>query len=344
MKRLTAHILTIIGIVSFVSTTNAQTATPVAYLSSITNTEKVLSQKYLSYMSAASHGRNMKRIEKKRADLIETIDKVRSAINDLPSYNGDKSVRDSAVQYVKTLYSLFNEDYAKLVNMEEIAEQSYDAMEAYLMAQQKAGEKLKEAAAAYDKSHRVFAKNNNINLIESSDENSEKLQTVGKVQDYYNDIYLIFFKAYKQEYFFLEAMNAKNTNGMEQNRTALLQYATEGLEALKSMKGYNSDKSVETACRKVLEFYRDEAEKDFVAYSDFLLKAENFDKVKSTFDNSSKGKADVDTFNKAVADINKASEKYNNSNQQMNSKRNDLTKQYEETVNGFMDTHMPYAN
>lgn len=344
MKRFAAQILTIVGVITFVSTSHAQDASPVAYLSSITKTEKVLSVKYLSYMSAASHGRNMKRIEKKRADLINMIDKVRSEINDLPSYNGDKSVRDSAVQYVKTLYSLFNEDYAKLVNMEEIAEQSYDAMEAYLMAQQKAGEKLKEAASAYDRSHRVFAKNNNINLIETSSELDQKLQTVGKVQDYYNDIYLIFFKAYKQEYFFLEALKAKNTNGMEQNRMAMLQYANEGLEALKSMKGFNSDKSVETACRKVLDFYKDEAEKDFVAYSDFILKAENFDKVKSTFDNSSKGKADVDTYNKAVADINKASEKYNNTNQQLNNKRNELVKQYEDTVNGFMDTHMPYAN
>lgn len=294
-------------------------------------------------MSAASHGRNMKRIEKKRNELINSIDKVREKINDMPSYNGDKSVRDSAVHYVKILYSLFNEDYAKLVDMEEIAEQSYDMMEAYLLAQQKASEKLKEAAAAYDRSHRAFAKNNNINLIESKSELDQKLETVGKVQDYYNQVYLIFFKAYKQEYFFMEALKEKNTNAMEQNRTALLDYANEGLEKLKALKGFNSDKSVETACRKVLEFYKDEAEKDFVVLSDFLLKAENFEKAKTSFETSSKSKSDVDQYNKAVAEINKASDKYNNTNQQLNGKRNDLVKQYEETVNGFMDTHMPYA-
>lgn len=295
-------------------------------------------------MSAASHGRNMKKIERKRTDLINSIDKVRADINDMPSYNGDKSVRDSAVHYVKILYSVFNEDYAKLVNMEEIAEQSYDMMEAYLLAQQKANEKLQEAAAAYDRSHRVFAKNNNINLIESSSELDKKLETAGKVQDYYNQVYLIFFKAYKQEFFFLEALNEKNTNSMEQNRTALLNYANDGLEKLKALKGYNSDQSIENGCRKVLEFYKSESEKDFVVFSDFILKAENFDKVKSTFETSSKSKSDVDQFNKAVNDINKASEKYNNTNQQLHGKRNDLVKQYEEIVNNFMDTHMPYEN
>lgn len=345
MKQFAACILTTISIASLSTSAVAQKAqSPVDYLSSISNTEKVLSVKYLSYMSAASHGRNMKKIERKRNDLINSIDKVRADINDMPSYNGDKSVRDSAVHYVKILYSVFNEDYAKLVNMEEIAEQSYDMMEAYLMAQQKANEKLKEAAAAYDRSHRVFAKNNNINLIASSSELDKKLETVGKVQDYYNQVYLIFFKAYKQEFFFLEALNEKNTNSMEQNRTALLDYANEGLEKLKASKGYNSDQSIENACRKVLEFYKTEAEKDFVALSDFILKAENFDKVKSTFETSSKSKSDVDQFNKAVADINKASEKYNNTNHQLHGKRNDLVKQYEEIVNNFMDTHMPYEN
>jgi hypothetical protein len=345
MKRFAAYTLTMLAIVSFTVSANAQNGpSPVEYLSSISNTEKVLHVKYLSYMSAASHGRNMKKIERRRSELINSIDKVRSQINDMPSYNGDKSVRDSAVNYIKILYSIFNEDYAKLVDMQEIAEQSYDMMEAYMLAQQKAGEKLKEAAAAYNRSHREFAKNNNINLIESSSELDQKLEMVDKVQDYYNQVYLIFFKAYKQEFFFMEALKTKNTNAMEQNKTALLDYANEGLEKLKSLKGFNSDKSVETACRKVLEFYKTEAERDFGILSDYFLKEENFEKTKAAFETSSKSKSDADQYNKAVAEINKASEKCNTTTQQLNMKRNELTNQYNETVNNFMDTHMPYAD
>jgi hypothetical protein len=45
-------------------------------------------------------------------------------------WKGDRSFRDTTVAYLKLLYIVFNEDYGKIVNMEEIAEQSYDAMEA----------------------------------------------------------------------------------------------------------------------------------------------------------------------------------------------------------------------
>ncbi len=76
----------------------------------------------------------------------------------MPSYNGNKALRDSAVSYLKILYSVFNEDYSKLVNMEEIAEQSYDAMEAYLLAQEKAGEKLDQAHNAYIVAYNGFTK------------------------------------------------------------------------------------------------------------------------------------------------------------------------------------------
>lgn len=320
------------------------TDNPAQYMEQIGKVENALSHKYLSYMSAASHKRNIKKIEKKRDDLVNSINEARMKIYDLPSYNGDKTIRDSAVNYLKIVYSIFNEDYAKLVNMEEIAEQSYDHMEAYLLMQQKAGERLKEAANSYADAQKLFAANNNVKLINTKSELDEKLEMVGKVQDYYNDLYLIFFKAYKQEFFFLEALKIKNTNAMEQNRNALLKYSEEGLAKLKELKGFNSDRTVETACRKMLDFYKEEGEKHFPMMSDFLMKSENFDKIKSSFETSSKSREDVDKYNKAVADINKGADQYNRVNNQLNLQRTEMLNNYENTVNGFMDTHMPYAN
>jgi hypothetical protein len=344
MKQITTRLVATIAIFAFVLNCNAQgNSSPVDYLASISNQEKVLNQKYLNYMSAASHGRRMKKIERKRTELINSIDEIRAKINDLPSYNGDRTLRDSAVNYLKIMYKLFNEDYANLVNMEEIAEQSYDLMEAYLLAQQKAGEKLKQAAASYENTHKTFAKNNNITLIESTSEMGKKLDMVAKVQGYYNKIYLIFFKAYKQEVYLVDALKTNNANAVEQNRNSLAQYAAEGIEKLKELNGLNSDKSVENACRKVLEFYKTEAEKDFEVISEFLLTAENFEKAKKAFESSSKSRDDAEVYNKAVSNINKLTDKYNATNTQLNNKRNELLNSYESAVNIFMDTHMPYA-
>jgi uncharacterized protein HemY len=171
----------------------------------------------------------------------------------------------------------------------------------------------------------------------------KKLETVAKVQEYYNTLYLIFFKAYKQEIFLKEALQSNNANAVEQNRNSLAQYATEGIEKLKEMKGFNSDKSVENASRKVLEFYKTEAEKDFEVISEFLLTAENFEKAKKAFESSPKSRDDAEAYNKAVANINKLTDKYNATNAQLNNKRNDLIDNYDSAVNNFFDTHMPYA-
>ena len=58
-------------------------------------------------------------------------------ISGLPAFNGDKEYRDTAVSFMKLYYNVLNEDYAKIINLEEISEQSYDDMEAYMMAQEK---------------------------------------------------------------------------------------------------------------------------------------------------------------------------------------------------------------
>jgi predicted DNA-binding protein len=294
-------------------------------------------------MSAASHGRSKRKIDKRREDLINSINESRMKINELPAFNGDKTIRDSAVNYLKILYRIFNEDYEKLVNMEEIAEQSYDAMEAYMLAEQKAGEKLKEAAANYQKTTKEFAGKYNVKLIDSESELEQKVELATKIQEYYSAVYLVFFKPYKQELYFLDALNSKNANGMEQNRSSLLKYADEGLVKLKGIKGVVGDKSIESACRRLLDFYKDEAEKHFPAMTDFYLKVENFEKIKSAFENSAKAKTDVDKYNKALTVINRAADQYNRTNERLNQQRNDLLSNYNFTVKTFMDTHMPYA-
>lgn len=73
-------------------------------------------------------------------------------------------------------YTVLKEDFDKILDMEDIAEQSYDFMEVYVLA--------KELA-------------NNITLVEGEmDKKSQKINKASNVLEYYNDVYLIFFKSY----------------------------------------------------------------------------------------------------------------------------------------------------
>ena len=129
-------------------------------------------------------------------------------------------------------------------NMEEIAEQSYDLMEAYMLAKEKANEKLEAASQRQHEVQKKFAVTHNINLIENTDEMSAKMKTADLVMKHYQEVYLIFFKSYKQEAYLMDAVNNKNINGVEQNMNSLQTFSEDGLEKLKELKAYNNDESL----------------------------------------------------------------------------------------------------
>jgi len=316
-----------------------------SYMSYIAEKEREVTKKYLNYVSAASHGKSLRKVDKLREQLINSIYETRITIQGVPPFKGDKSLRDASVTYLQLCYRIFNEDYGKIVNMEEIAEQSYDAMEAYLLAQKLANEKLDEAGKKRNETGKEFAAKNNINLVDQGDIMDQKVKTSTRVTDYYNKIYLLFFKCYRQEAYLIEALNKGNIISIEQNKNSLLKYATEGLEKLDTMDAFDSDASLKAACKRALQFYKSEAG-DVTIMTDFLLKKESFDKLQKSFNSkpaAQRSKSDVDNYNKSVNEMNQAGNEYNKVNNEMNKKRNDILDNWNNTVKEYWDNHMPYA-
>jgi hypothetical protein len=324
----------------------AQDDNPGNYMTRFYKAEQQVAQKYVAYMSAVSHGKGAKKADKKREDLLKTIDDARNKVSGIQAFEKDTSLRNSSASYLKLMYSVMNEDYDKIVDMEEISEQSYDAMEAYMMAQEKANEKLQEAAASRDLVAKKFATDHRVNLIEEKNGLSEKMEKIGKVSDYYNDLYLIFFKASKQESYLTEAIEKKNINGIEQNKNALLKYAEEGLLKLDTMKPFESDKTIVNSCKKSMEFFKLEAGTKITVITDYLMKSDEFDKLKKAMDSKSakdRTKEDVENFNKTVNEINKSVKEYNQTNQSLNERRSEVYNNWNTSVQEFFDNHMPYA-
>ncbi len=313
------------------------------YIGFINKKNEALTTKYMVYLSAVSHGKSTRKVEKRRTDVVNSISDTKYEIMAMPPWQGDKSFRDTTVAYLKILNIVFNEDYGKIVNMEEVAEQSYDAMETYMLAQQKAYEKLNEASDKQRESEKKFAAKNNVNLIETTSEIGSKAKIANEVLNHCNEIYLIFFKPYKQEGYLIEAMNHKDLVGMEQDINSLKKFAEEGLEKLKKAKGYEGDGSLINACRSMLIFYKSEATRS-AALADFFLKEENFNKIKKQFDSKPSGKRtqqDIDQFNQAVNDINNARKNFNDTNNSLNKERADGLNNWNKTYNNYLDDHMP---
>src|SRR5260221_2620059 len=322
----------------------AQYDSAVAYMSYFILQEEGLAKDYLGYMSAVTHSHNGRKMERRRQEVLKDVKEALQNTATMKAYQGDVALRDAFKEYYSILLTVLNEDYAKILNMEEIADQSYDNMEAYVLAQEKASERLDETSKKRQSAYGPFAGLNHIKLIESESKISRKLEQVGKVSGYYHQIYLIFFKSNKQEMYLVEAFNANSINAVEQNKSTLMKYSAEGLQKLSDVKAFENDYSLVAGCRKMLEFYKMEVDKKVQPIMDYLMKKEEFDKIKRSFDSKSEQQhtaADIEAYNKMVNDMNKEGSSYNRVNQELNATRSSLTDHWNSVVSKFLDTHSP---
>ena len=337
--------LSFIVAVSSTCTTYAQDlSNPGDYMTAVANAHVDMNKKYMAYLSAAAHSGRKRKIEKLRQQVLESITASRYKTIDIPIYKGDNSLRKSSMDYIQLCYNVFNDDYNKIVNMEEIAEQSFDEMQAFILLQEKTDEKMTEAAEKMSTASKAFAAKYNVNLIDGDkDELGQKMNIAGKLNHYRNQVYLVFFKCNWQDGEIVKAINAKKVNGVEQARSSLLRFATEGLKALDTLKSFNGDPTLASSCRQALQFYKKMAEKDLPIMTDYFLKQENFEKIKKSMDGKgNQTKEDIDAYNKAVKEFNAAVSTYNQTNNQVNTNRSQVLKEWSNSESSFANNNMPH--
>jgi hypothetical protein len=316
---------------------------PGDYMTALVKARGDMDAKYMQYMSAAAHGRRARKVEKLRQEVLDNITNSRYKTTDLPIYKGDNSLRQSSIDYIQLCYIIFSQDYQKIVNMEELAEQSVDEMQAYMLLQEKVDEKLHEGYTILDKAALDFAAKYNVTLIAEQSPLGAKLEETGKVNTYSSTLYLIFFKCNWEDNQMVKAMNAQKVNDAEQARNALLNYANEGLKTLDTLKPFEGDPSLINACKHALTFYKQAAEIDMPKLTDYYVKKEEFDKLKKDFDaGSNHSQTDVNTFNKAVKDINNAVNAFNQTNNKVNNGRNQAVNEWTNAEKDFQDQHTPH--
>ncbi|TSJ44747.1 LIC11966 family surface protein [Fluviicola chungangensis] len=338
------RLLKITLMIAFFGTANTYAQTAVEYMNVFTAEYGKIQQDMWDYTSSVSHGKSARKVEKRRVELIQTSNAALSKAKSAKGFNGSTQFRDSVIEYFRIANLVLKEDYAKIVDMEAVSEESYDAMEAYMLARERANDKLIEASEMISREQKSFAGSNNINLITSDDPLDKKMAVAGEVYDTYNEIYLIFFKSFKQEVYLMDAIGRQDINAIEQNRNALVAAAEEGLKKLDAVKPYKNDKSMVEATRKLLNFYIEEGKNETPKMADYFMKTENFNKVKKAFDEIPEKKrtqADVDGYNKAVNEMNAGVNTFNATTQNLNKKRSALIDSWNATAEKFTDTHVP---
>ena len=321
---------------------NSKDAT--TYLLTIEKENSAITNDLWEYTSSVAHNKSAKKVESRRKDLLNTLTKAINKISSMEAFEGDNVLRDSLVSFLQLCYNVLNQDYGKIVDMEEIAEQSYDEMEAYMLAQEKANDKLDKANDQVSDIYINFANKYNIRLTEKKDKITVNLINAGQVLKYYNRIYLVFFKSFKQEAYLLNALEKNDLNSIEQNRNKLAQISSDDLKRLDSIKSFKGDNSIKSSCVQLLKFYNLEASKKIQILTNCELRKEDFEKIKSIVENkdeTSRTQADIDQYNKTGIEYKKAIDDYNNTNKELNDLRNKYLSDWNYSVKLFMEKYIP---
>jgi hypothetical protein len=322
-------------------------ADPGAYMNAISSAETIMNKAYMAYVSASAHSSRKKKVEKMREQAVNSILTCQNTITYLPAYKGDNSLRQNSLTFIQLCYKVFAQDYAHIVNMEEIAERSYDEMQAYLLLQEATNDSLKVGNDRMTKAVNTFAAKYGVNMLSEKSELSDKIEATNRLSKYHDKVFLMFFKCNWEDNQLTEAVNQKNVTKIEQTRSALAKYATEGLAVLDTLHGYENDMALANACKEALTFYKDEAENKVPKVSDLFLKTEEFNKLKATMDakaQSERTQQDVDAYNKAVKDMNTSVNIFNQTNTELNNGRTSANNGWTNTEKQFADTHTPYYN
>lgn len=346
MIRFRLKFLVVILLISLGSNSFGQTGEEaISYMNNLFEPLQETKNETWQYLRAITRGKNARNVEKKRHNLLIEMKNVKNEVRNQSSFHGDNSLKIAIVDYLDMSYSVLNEDFDKILDMEDIAEQSYDDMEAYLLAKEKAGEKLDTVFNTVKRAEKAYALKYDFSLInskENKDKTSQKIKKAGDALKYYNQIYLIFFKSYKQEAYVMDAINRADINGLVQNMNSMIAFTNEGLNKLTDLGYYDGDVSLKMAAKKYLMFYKKEAETYFPVMESYLIKKDNMEQIQKTFEAKKKRditQDDIDKYNNSIDEFNKIVNSSNKINDETNTKRSSMLKLWNSTVTKFFDAH-----
>ena len=316
---------------------------PGEYMSELAENYKQINKDTWDYIRQASRGRNASKVEKRRSELATTLKQAKYEASKKPGYQGDKSLRDAYASYLGLTYLSVNDEYRKIVDLERIAEESYDAMEAYLLTKERVNQKMDSAYQQLKKAQNDFAATYNVNLVEGSSRISKKLSNASVINAYDNSIFLIFFKSNFYEGEMINAQNEGKVGDMEQFRQTLEIVSQEGMEELKKVDSYEGDNSLKEACFSMLEFYYGEAVRYAPKQIDFYQKSDKMQTASKIFQSKKQKdltQAEINDYNNSVNEYNTAVKTFNETNEYLNKFRTKRLNNFNQTRQNFFNKYL----
>lgn len=227
----------------------------VAYNDFLVNEQMNIQNRQLEYIQYAVHSDDYNQVEGKRQAVKAQMEASLSRVKALPPFNEDAKLSDEMVQLIEISLSVVNTEFNEANTLKRNSRESYEAMEKYLAALQEGEQKLAEANARFGEAQKAFAERHGLELVESEGSNNV-VETINKLNRYHRSIYLKEFQVARLNADFVDALNNKDIEAMDQARKGIQQACEENLKYLRSLPDFNGNTSYRDAAIAEMSYFQ----------------------------------------------------------------------------------------
>ena len=291
---------------------------PVVYNDYIVDIQGKVLQQNVNYVMESVHNENYQQVEKSRLTLIESIKDALGKVQAMPAFDDETKFRDEAAAIFSLYLGAFQLEFKEANSLKAVRQESYEAMENYYSAQDKAERKLQAASERLRIAQNEFSTENNLIIMEGKGAASTQdvIKTINEVNTYSRAVFLAYFKVSKDDAATLDAMKEKQAKKMESYRKKLLISVDESLIKLKGLGAFKGDDAFRQSAMELLSFHKQIAQDGYTDIVKFISK----EKEDLT-------QADVDRYN-AVIEL-------------LNTRQNVLLGKFNEANAQFFKKHIP---
>lgn len=231
-------------------------------------------QKNFEFLSFAVHSEDYDLMDTKRKEVVRQINESKDKIGKMPAINGDTQLRDEAVEALNEYKNAFELDFKDVIGLKKKSKDSYEAMENYFKAEDKAEEKVTNATNRLRKVQERYASKNNMKIVNPGEDDAleQKMARISAVNAYWRGIFLQYFKVSKIYDKMWDMLAQQKPGPLEHQRVEVVTIAEKTLPLLKSRPDFNGDVEFRDQTVTVVEYYLKVARDDFGKIVEMLNK------------------------------------------------------------------------
>jgi hypothetical protein len=266
------------------------------YLGFLVKEQNAVVFKNMEYVSKSVHSDNPRAVDAKRNEVLAQIRSSQSRIRMYSPFKGGEQMKEDALKVFASYLEIFQRDFKEANDLKTKSENSYEAMELYLDALERAEQRLASAIEEYDKAQETYAAANNITLTQANSKFGETIRQVNELNKYKNEIFLIQFRTSKAKSRVLDAINAQDGDAVENQRLLLAQAAEISRRELGRLQPFKGESVLLDATTQLVQFAEKAADKEIAEMSSILR-------------NAKRTNQDVDRYNKLIKEFNENNQK-----------------------------------